>query len=291
MASLSDAKKVLISVGPLAFARRVWHETDEDYILVWAAALAYSWLFAVFPFLVFLISLIPNLPQRVHSAADSAVSTVIKDVLGKSANLVNHDISDVMDHSHFGLLSAGLLVALWVAGGGMAMTMSALDLCYEIKNGRGFFKRRLIAMILTIVVSILMLRVFFLMPVATALKAWLINTKYVGFELGMGFDIARYGLAVCLMLAMLSFMYRFGPSKRQRFNLLSPGALFTVIVWILVAISFRIYVDGFASYELTYGALSGVALLMLLLYINAAVLLIGAEINSEIDFAVRGKTG
>jgi membrane protein len=164
------------------------------------------------------------------------------------------------------------------------MTMSALDKCYDVKIGRPFYKQRALAIALTIGVAICMLLIIILLPIGAAVEAWLRYRGLLTGAMAWMFDAARYALSLVLGVFVLSIIYYFGPAIRQRFQILSPGAAFSAIVWIVLDVAFRFYVDRFARYDQTYGAVGGVAILLLFFYIDGLVLLIGAEINSEIDF-------
>jgi membrane protein len=183
----------------------------------------------------------------------------------------------------------GLGVAIWAASGGMSMTMAALDKCYELEAGRPFYKQRPLAVLLTIVVAALILAVVVLLPIGTALKTWLIQREYITASDVVWivlFDIVRWLLALLFMVTSLMLIYHFGPSVKHRFHWITPGATFCLVVWLLLGLAFRLYVAKFGSYEKTYGTVGGVAILLLFFYIDALVLLVGAEINSEIDFEV-----
>src|SRR4051812_19547185 len=157
MARLSDVPSVLKQVGVVTFAKRVWQQVNEDNVFTWGAALAYSWMFAAFPFLVFLLSLVPLLPQRFKDGVEPQVSEVIDRVLtGDAAVAIKNQVHGVLHTPRTGgFLSFGLLLTMWAASGGMAMTMTALDKAYDIEKGRPYFKQRLVAIGLTIAVSIL----------------------------------------------------------------------------------------------------------------------------------------
>src|SRR5262249_5579166 len=100
-------------------------------------------------------------------------------------------------------------------------------------------------------------------------------------------QIFRYGLAAMFLFWVVALVYHFGPNVKQRFRLLSPGSVFTVGVWALLGATFRIYIDTFGKYGQTYGAVGGVVVLLFFFYIDALVLLIGAEINAEVDAGLR----
>jgi membrane protein len=292
MARLSDVPIVLRSLGPWTFAKRVYQQIVEDNVLTWAAALAYSWLFAIFPFAIFLLTLLPLLPDRFREEADDFITGMVYQTLaGESARIVANEIDRLLAEPRGGLLSLGLIFAIWAASGGMSATLSALDQTYDITKCRPFWLQRLVAIGLTFVVATLVLLVIVLIPIGTAvinrLEAWGILFGWSRVLL----EITRYSVALALLFTVLAAIYHFGASVRRRFRFFSPGAVFCVVVWILVGLGFRIYLNSFggsASYSRTYGTVGGIAILLLIFYIDAVVLLVGAEINSELDFARTG---
>jgi membrane protein len=296
MARLSDIPKIYRAVGVRAFSRRVWDEVNIDNLFIWASALAYSWLFAIFPFFIFLLALVHYLPEQTRDEIRIDIKQMVADRFPRA---VNSMLWKDIEENHNNLLNQpairgrilyfGLLVALWAASGGTAMTMTALDYCYELERGRSYFRHRLVAMLLTIVITILLLAVICLLPVATFFKGWVVSHGISPFHGALlVFDIARWLLSIVLMILILCVIYYNGPAIRHHFCLITPGAVFVVIVWVVLGLVFRLYIDriGAKGYNQTYGTVGGVAILLLFFYIDALVLLIGAEINSEIDFEV-----
>jgi membrane protein len=296
MARLSDLPIVLRRVGTLTFLRRVAREMADDQLLTWGAALAYSWLFAVFPFLIFLLTLIPHLPRSVINEAYTRIPNLLNDWLAEpSAKMLWENIRRVLEEPPRGLLSIGLLVTIWAASGGVNMTMTALDRCYEINRGRGFFRRRLVAILITLVVAVMILAVLVLIPVGNVATHYVVNYWsqqhwYMPLWALWTWNIARYALAVVLMFGIVAVMYYFGISVKQRWRMLSPGAVFSIAVWMLLGVAFRWYVNSFGkeNYNRTYGTVGGVAVLLLFFYLDALVLMVGAEINSELDYEILG---
>ncbi len=286
MAEFSDIPKILRSVGPLRFTARVWREMGEDNLLVWAAAVAYSWLFAIFPFVVFLMTLLPYLPEAAKQTAQNEIREFIYTMPQSAADTVWNNVSYILSKRHGGLLSIGIVVTLWAASGGINMTITAVDKCYEIDNGRPFYKQRPMAIGITAIVAILVLALLILLPVGTIAIRWIERNgiTYVSGPLLWTWQILRFPLAVLLMFATVNVLYFFGPSIRQKYAFFTPGAIFVVILWMFLAAVFRFYVDKYGKYNETYGTVGGVAILLILFYLDAVVLLIGAEINSEIDF-------
>jgi len=204
---------------------------------------------------------------------------------------IDHRVTDLLQHQGTllpRLLSLGL--ALWAASGGMNMTMAALDKCYEVEKGRRFYQQRPVAVGLTLVVALLMILVLTLLPVGTIVKHWIekyhIRYLHEGSPVLVVFDIVRWTLSLFFMVTVVAVIYYKGPSIRHHFVWLTPGGVFAIVVWLVLGFAFRFYVQKWGKYNETYGTVGGVVILLLFFYIDALVLLIGAEINSEVDFEV-----
>ena len=295
MARLRDVPVVLGSVGLVPFAKRVWGQVSEDSLLTWAAALAYSWLFAVFPFLIFVLALVPYLPERMKESTEAGIKTMVRQSLPKQANSeilpnIETSVEGLVDQPRGALLYLGIIAAVWAASGGMAMTMSAMDRCYELKTARPWWKQRLLALGLTLAAALLILAVVVLLPIGTAVRDWVTSPKHQYIHpnnrLLIVFNVLRWALAVVFMITLLMLIYHFGPAVKHHLRWITPGAVFSIVVWVLLGLLFRLYVERFGNYDKTYGTVGGVAILLLFFYVDAVVLLIGAEINSEIDFEV-----
>src|SRR5262245_1658906 len=137
MASLKDFPQVVRQVGFINLARKVWAEVQKDLIFTWASALAYAWIFAIVPFLVFLLSMAPYLSWSTKEKAIQAVSNVVYNRMGGEAGyMIVSGLENIMNEQRGGLLSIGLVLALWGASGGTAMTMGALDKAYSVEQER-----------------------------------------------------------------------------------------------------------------------------------------------------------
>lgn len=291
MPRLGDFIKAVRRVGLWRFANRVWDEVSDDNLFAWAAAIAYAWLFAIFPFLVFMVALLPHLPQHVKDGVESQLPQIVEEyVPAQYRQSTISTINDLLRRPRAALLSIGLIITLWGASGGMNVTITALEKCYEIDRGRPFFKKRPIAIALTAVVAILILTLVVLLPVGTLVIKWIQanGITYITTPVLWTWRIIRYPISVLLMFLTVNVLYYYGPAIRQRFRFFTPGSVFVVGVWLIFAFLFRLYVEKFASNNETFRALGGVAILLLFFYLDALVLLIGAEINSEIDYEVLG---
>jgi membrane protein len=290
MARLRDAGTVIRKIGPVEFVRRVLQQVDEDNLFVWASSLSYSWVLALFPFLVFLLSLIPYLPEGHKEDARQQIQNVINQFPATVKTTIDSVVQRLMHEEQKGLLTVGIAVTIWAASGGMAATTAALDKAWDVEVRRNFFKRRVFAILLTMIVSFLLALILFLLPIGTIVINWFIghasfNENWLALIL---LNTVRWTIAVMVMFLVLEVVYFFGPNIKQRWRWVTPGSLFCAVSWIILGLGFRFYVDRFGKYNETYGAVGGAAVLMLIFYFDALCLLVGAEINSEIDFEILG---
>jgi len=284
MARLQDVPRAVRSVGFTRFAKNLVKRIADDDLTTQAAAVAYAWLFAVFPFLIFLITLAAYMPKENRKqVVDKITDTIGRVMQHDAANTITTNLNQVLNVPRGGLLSVGLLITLWIASGGMRTTMSSLDTAYDAKRRRPFWVQWPLAVLLTIIVAAMAAVVFVLLPVGSAVENYMVEHHVLPDALLWTFSIARVGLAVILVLAFLSLVYQYGTVVRHPFALVSPGAVFTLVVWFALGWGFRIYVDKIGTYQKTYGAVGGVAVLLLFFYLDAWVLLVGAEINSQVD--------
>jgi membrane protein len=232
-----------------------------------------------------------------QEAIDRVDAYVTRAMPEKPAQLINSTVKEVLGGSQktkVSLLVIGIALTVWSASGGMAATMSALDTAYDVPNRRPFYLQRIMAVVLTVVVASLVIALLVLVPIGSLAVAlvreygekWAVyihlDPEWIA-PITWTWDAVRFSLAFVLMFGVLAVVYHFGPNRKRRFRVLTPGSVFSVVVWVLLGLTFRAYIDRFGKYEKTYGTVGGVAILLLFFYIDALVLLIGAEIDSEFD--------
>jgi membrane protein len=172
--------------------------------------------------------------------------------------------------------------------------MTALDRCYEVEQGRPFYFAKPLSLLLTTVLTALVLLVMLLIPIGTFVRNRLIDADYVipftSIEVSTwtvwAFDVARHAVGLLAGFLALSLIYNICPSVRMRWRLFSPGAVLCFGAWVAIGLGFRAYLNSTAGtqYAQTFGPAAGLAMLLLVFYLYGVVLLIGAELNSEIDF-------
>lgn len=294
MARLREIPYVMRTVGPWTFVKRIYTEVGDDGVFNMAAAVAFYWLLAIFPLLIFLTSLASVMPEGAKLRTKAKlVDWIYSNLAKEAADAVWLNVKDIIETPRGGLLSVGLLLTLWTASNGMNATMTALDRCYNVTKPRPFIQQRGVAILITLATVLIALLVIVLLPITSLVLAYFQRSETYVPEFAqtgtrMFIDVCRYGVGVTLVILLVSSIFQFGVSIRRRWTLVTPGAVFAVFGVMAMAYGFNWYVAHFgaASYNKTYGALGGVVILLFLFYLYAVVFLIGAEINSEIDFAV-----
>lgn len=297
MASIRDLIFVLRGHGVWPTIKRIYTEVNEDNVFTNAAAMAYAWVFAIFPFFIFLLALVPYIPEQYRQNADKAVDYVLTEaqVPAEPAKFVKQIVSDVTGRSHAGgLLSLGLLLTLYAASGGMNTTMTSLDQAFDVEKPRKYFIKRLWAMVLTVFVCAGALIIVILLPIGSQVEWFLL--KYAG-ELPDSMKwmasgttlflltVARYVIGLTVMQIMIGIVYHFGRSQRDRLRFFTPGSIFTAGGWITLGTVMRIYFENYANYSKTYGTVAGMVVLLLIFYLDSIIFLVGAEIDSEVQHA------
>jgi membrane protein len=291
MAQLKDLVPAVRAMGLWKLIVMLIRSISRHQLTTQAAAVAYAWLFAMFPFVLFLITLFAYIPDKRKVDANHYIEDAVHRLLARdAAATVIDNLKQVLNEPRSGLLSVGIAATLWIASGGISMTMTALDAAYDSKKTWPFYLQRLVAILLTAMVTVMILLVLILLPVGTQIEQFLAQNWHLPATSLWAITIARYTIAVLLLHCILVLLYTFGTRGRKPFVFFSPGALFTLLVWFVLQAAFRFYIDRFGKYQKTYGAIGGVAILLLFFYLDALVMLIGAEINSQIDRALRGGT-
>jgi membrane protein len=262
-------------------AVRTWRETNEDKILGHAAELAYYFLLALFPMLIFLTSLVGFLP----GLREAIFTALAKFVPGEAMRLVSQTISDVTRNRSGGLISFGVLGALWAASGGVSAVMGTLNTAYDVREERALWKVRLIAIGLTIMLALLVVGGTTLVMFGDRFAAWFAALFGMGTTFTVAWSAVNYLVGLALLFLGLELIYYFGPNVQQDWKWVTPGAVFAVVSMVIASLLFSLYLRFAPDYSATYGSIGAVVVLMLWLYLMGAVILTGGEINAEIAHA------
>ncbi|MFN5025314.1 MAG: YihY/virulence factor BrkB family protein [Bacteroidota bacterium] len=248
------------------------------------AALTYTFVLALFPTVIFLFTLLAYIP--VTRTGD--VLVFFQNILPDSTFVaIESTLEDILRNQRGGLLSLGFVIAVYFSTNGFVSLMKAFDKYRPIQKKRSFWKQRLVALILSAIVFVaLVLSVWLLTGGRYTLK-WLDQLSYFPSKLTPFLLLAlNYGIVAAIILTIISVLYYFAPSQAIQWKFISPGAVFATLVTLLSTIVFSAYVNAFNSYNKVYGSIGALIVIMLLIYINTYILLLGYELNVAIDKTV-----
>ena len=264
-------------------ARRVWHEIDKDEVVDRAASLAYYFLFALFPALLFLTALIGLLP--IPNLLDRLMEYVARALPMDAASVTQKTLREIIGGAHGGLLSIGVLGALWAASNGMSSIITALNAVYDVRETRALWKHKVLALGLTLLFSLFILTALVLMVFGPKIGETIASWVGLGGLFTVVWNVVSIPIVIVLVTVGVTVVYYLAPDADQKFRWVTPGATLAVLLWLTMSYGLRLYVSQFANYNATYGSIGGVILLMLWLYLSGAALLLGAEVNAVIEQA------
>ena len=273
-------------LGWRELAKRVWSEIQADNVFGRAAELSYYFLLALFPFLIFLTSII-GLVLGSGTGTRHALFDYLARIMPPSAfQLISNTMYEVSESTGGGKLSFGILAALWAASNGLGAITESLNTAYDLEETRPWWKQRLTAIGLTIALSIFIIGALVLVVAGGHIAEWLAAHYGLGPVFPLGWKIIQWPVVLACMTFAFALIYYVAPDfRKQAWQWLTPGSVIGVVLWLLVSLGFRIYLHYFNSYNATYGSLGAVIILMLWLYFTGAAVLIGGEVNSEIENA------
>jgi len=279
----------LWSLGGLTFrqlSKKVYQGINDDYILDRASALAFNFILALFPLLLFLLALFGAFASR-GTALRSNLLSYLSQVLPPAAyEVVNHTLLEVTRNASGGKLTFGIVLTLWFASGGMASMISGLNGAYEVKDQRSWFKVRGIAVALTVAISALIIVALVAVLAGAAFANWAGAKFGLGETTVIAWRVVAVILAIAFVTVSFSLIYYFGPdSEEQHWYWITPGSFAGVLIWISTTFAFRAYLHFFNTYSKTYGSLGAAMILLMWLYITGFAFLIGGEINAQIEHA------
>ena len=274
------------NLGWRELAKRVWKEIQEDEVFGRAAELSYYFLLALFPFLIFLTSIIGFVLGSGTGTRRTLFDYLARVMPPSAYQLITDTMTEVSAASSGGKISFGILAALWAASNGLSAITSSLNTAYDVKETRPWWKQRLTAIALTIALSVFIISALVLVVAGGSIADWLAATFGLGSTFPVAWKIIQWPVVLGCMIFAFALIYYFAPDLHdQKWTWLTPGSAIGVVLWLLVSIAFRVYLQFFDSYSATYGSLGAVIILMLWLYLTGAAVLIGGEINSEIEHA------
>ena len=264
--------------------RRFWVELQEDAVTECAAQLAFYFLFALFPFLFFLVTLAAYLPF-----APEAVATMVARLgplmPADARHVVQGHLESLVTDSQPRLVTLGLLVALWTASRGVDAFRRALNLAYDVPEYRPLWKTQGLAILMTLAGSLLIPTAFALFLLGGRVGEWIAGHLHVLNAYHAVWSWLRWPLTAALVMLVLALCYWRLPAVRHRYQFLSPGAVLASLLWLLSTWCFTQYVEHFGRFNVTYGSIGGVVVLLLWLYVTGLIFIVGGEVNAVLEHA------
>ncbi|PJH92101.1 YihY family inner membrane protein [Bacillus sp. SN1] len=253
------------------FSRYTLHEGQSK-----SAELAYFFLLSLFPFLIFMLTLTAYLPL----STDDVLGVVEQYAPASAMSLVESITYQTLNNRNGGLLSFGIIAALWSASNGMNAIVRSLNHAYDVEENRSFIIVRLTSIFLTIAMVFTIL-VALLLPVFGR-QIGMLASDFVGAsDLFLSvWEAVRWGVSPLVLLIVFSALYVIAPNKKLSLRFVMPGAVFATIGWIVVSTLFSFYVSTFANYSATYGSIGGIIVLMIWFYLSGILIILGGEINA-----------
>lgn len=268
--------------------RTVFHSCDEHDLPGRAAQLSFFFLLATFPLLIFISALLGFV-----FAAEGELYQRLLQYLGAimpwtAYELVRDTVNDIISGKSGGTLSLGLILTLWSGSAGMAAVIEGLNIAYRVSDKRPWWKRRMVALVLTVCMGLLATLAMFLITTGDTVATLVESIAPANDILVLTSALARWTIAGCSMLVALVIVYRFAPNHPDHgLEAILPGAIVGLLGWLLASSAFRLYLSIFDSFTRTYGSLGAVIVLLFWLYLTAGSLLLGGEVNSAIRVAHR----
>jgi len=269
---------------PLKLTQLAITKIGEDELSTRSAALSYYFILALFPMLLFLVSLVGVFAGPGSQLRDSIISGLGRLAPGSASELVHSVVNQTFKSSSGLKLAMGLLGALWAASGGMGAVVVSLNVVYRVKETRAWWKQKLTIIGLTLALAALIVIALVLVLYGGKIGQLLATHIGLGDVFRIAWKVLQWPLSFAAMFLSFSIIYYFGPNLGERkWYWVTPGAVAGVALWLVASLGFRLYLQFFNSYSATYGSLGAVIILMLWLYITGFAVLIGGELNWIIE--------
>lgn len=271
-----DAKPVV------QFGKDLFKQVTDDDVPELAAALAYRFLFAIFPFAIFIAALAGFVAPAL------GMGDPTNEILGSLSDNLPPDVAEqirpqleaVLGDTRPGLLTIGAVTALWAAASGIGSVIKAMNTAYDVEETRGFIPRTGMAIGLTILGSIGILVAFVTVVGGSILTEQAVSQLGIAESMWTTISLIRFPLVLAMVAVAVAILFKFGPNVRVSFRWTLVGGVVFAVIWLLGTLLFGLYVANFANYANTYGALGGVVILMLWFYLTGLMMLVAAEVTA-----------
>jgi membrane protein len=263
--------------------KRTFTEVMADDVLNLAAQQAYYFFFALFPALLALISFASFFP--VANLVDEVVGMMGRIAPPDVIQIVRDQLIKISNSNAGGLLTLAFVLTLWSTSNAVVSMCSTLNAAYDITESRPWWKVRLVAISLTIGLAFFILVSMTLVVAGPTLAERVANAMHLGPAFEWTWKVVQWPLVFGLVATAIAFVYYFAPDAEQDWVWITPGSVLATALWVVISLGFKLYLTQFGNYNETYGTIGGVMVLMLWFYLTGIAILVGAELNAEIEHA------
>jgi membrane protein len=263
--------------------RRTIAEIEEDRCLGLAAQMAFYFFLALFPALLFLVALVTYLP--LDNALRELLAALGPVAPQEAVTLLRGQIEQLSEDGHGGVLTAGIAGALWSSSVAMVAIIDALNHAYDVTEWRPWWKRRLIAIALTIALAVFIVAALAFVLLGPGVATWIAGRLGLADVVVFVWQVARWPLIVAFVIVGVDLVYFFAPNRKAAWAWVTPGSALATALWIASSFAFKFYVANFGAYNATYGAIGGIVVMLLWFYVSGLAILVGAELNGVLEHA------
>jgi membrane protein len=264
-------------------AIRTGKEIFADDLLNLAAQQAYYFFFALFPALLTLISIASFFP--IHNLVGEIVAMLGRFAPPEVLAIITDQITKISQSDHGGILTFAFLLTIWSSSGAMVSIISTLNAAYDITEGRQLWRVRLIALALTIGIALFILVSIALVIAGPTLAEHIANSMHLGPAFKWASWILQWPIIFSFVATAIGLIYYFAPDAEQDWIWITPGSVIATLLWVVASLGLKLYIGYFGSYNETYGTLGAFIVLLTWFYLSGLAILIGAEVNAEIEHA------
>ncbi|UJL46590.1 YihY/virulence factor BrkB family protein [Virgibacillus sp. NKC19-16] len=257
------------------FAKDFMTKFKEDNVPLLAAAQSYYYLLAIFPLIIVGFTIIPYFNINPNDAVNFIGNVLPSEI----ASVFEENIVSLVETPQGGLLTVGILGALWAASNGINAFIKSSNAAYGVEETRSFIVVRLIALGLTLGMIVALVIAFVLPVFGNIIIGFLESLLGISESMTLLFQVLRWTISILVLSGLLMMLYRFAPNKKIPFKHIIPGALTASVLWQLISLGFSFYVSNFGNYSATYGSLGGIIVLMIWFFLTGLILMTGAVIN------------
>ena len=273
----------LHELGWSGFLKKLYRRWSDNAITDRAAQLAYYFVFALFPFLTFLVTLTAYLPLQ--GAMQELLARLDELMPGEAMAIVQDQLQKLLTVQRPRLLTVSLLLAVWSASRGVDAIRTSLNLAYDVKESRPYWKTQALAVGTTVIGAVVVLLSITLIALGGKAGEWLAGQLGIQQVYAMVWAFLRWPITMFLIMFVAATLYYFLPDVEQEWRFITPGSVVGTHLWLLVTWGFSQYVEHFGKYDVTYGSIGGVIVLLTWLYLTGLIFLLGGEINAILEHA------